>query len=146
MGAFKAEIPGLQRLIARIEQHDQNLASKVDDIFKQGATNIATSAKANVPPGVGMEEIADSITVDNSTPHSYVIGTDRLLAAYVEFGTGMFVFDSSFPFTDEQKIYARQFYINGLGRTHSNPFLFPAMTDEAPKILARVRKLLFGDI
>ncbi|MGB1301877.1 MAG: HK97 gp10 family phage protein [Pseudoalteromonas tetraodonis] len=43
-------------------------------------------------------------------------------APYVEFGTGVHV-----TIPEGQEAYARQFYVNGEGRTEAQPFLFPAV-------------------
>lgn len=144
MAAFKANIQGLDATLKRIEQYNKALASGVDEILTEGANNIAAQAKSTVRKDT--EALANSIGVDATVHNSKVVGTDLVYGAYLEFGTGEHVFDGPFPFSDEQKEFAKQFYVSGKGRLHSHPYLFPALATETPKILAKVRRLFFGDL
>jgi hypothetical protein len=144
LAAFKANIQGLGGVLNRIKQYDEALATGVDNILTQAATNVANAAKATVAKDT--QALANSIGVDTSVHNSKVVGTDLVYGAYLEFGTGEFVFDAAFPFTAEQKAYAKQFYVSGKGRLHSKPYLFPALEAEIPKTLQKIRRLFFGEI
>lgn len=144
MGAFKANIQGLDRVLARIANIDEALATKVDKEIGQAAINIANTARSLVPGGAG--ELSNSIGVDQSQHNERIVGTPLLFGAYVEFGTGEFVFITPVAFTEEQKEFAKQFYVNGKGRMPASPYLFPALAEETPKVLQRIRTLLFGNI
>lgn len=144
MATFKANIQGLGSVLNRIKQYDEALATGVDDILTDAAVNISTQAKATVAKDT--QALANSIGVDVSQKNSKVVGTDLVYGAYLEFGTGEFVFDGPFNFTDEQKQFAKQFFVSGKGRLHSKPYLFPALEAEIPKALQKVRRLFFGDI
>jgi hypothetical protein len=42
------------------------------------------------------------------------------------------------------KEFARHFFVNGQGTMYAHPFLFPAYAQEKPKIIAKIKEVLFG--
>lgn len=144
MGVFKANIQGLDKVLARIDSYNEALANGIDKELGTAAINIAVRARELVPKKTG--RLAGSIGIDQSQTNQRIIGTALLYGAYVEFGTGENVFDAAFPFSDEQREFAKEFYVNGQGTLHSSPYLFPALEEETPKALQRIRRLLFGDL
>lgn len=145
--AFKGEIQGLGKVIARIAAIDKGLATGVDNILTQGAINIQNRAKQLAPVGRSAQ-LGHFIFADVTGHNTKEIDAFAPYAPYVEFGTGIRVFQSKsgFEFTDEMKAYAKEFYVNGKGRQPAQPFMFPALETERPRILAAVKQLFFGNI
>lgn len=80
---------------------------------KQNASSIP-NAPPEIKQMISSEVINDGLTAEitqNALP----------MGAYIEFGTGVFV-----KVAPEWKDMAMQFYVNGKGRLHAHPYLYPA--------------------
>lgn len=139
---FKAEIKGLDQVIKKIEQYDKTLAAKIDAELTNSAVTMSRIARAAAPQGK-TGELAMSIYADVSTKFDKRVVASAPYAAYVEFGTGINVFKSrtGFTFTPEMKAYAKEFYVNGMGRMPAQPYFFPAYTFAANSLLKRLRAI-----
>lgn len=142
---FKTTIQGLAGVLKKIESYDKKLATDVDDILSEGANNIASAARIRAPKGKS-GALAASISADTSMKYRKTVGVGVSYAPFVEFGTGVRVFDNKdgFTFTPEMRAYAMDFYVSGKGRLPSSPFLFPAYEAEVIEIKKRIKKLLFS--
>jgi hypothetical protein len=75
------------------------------------------------------------------TDKSFELSFADQISPFIEFGTGSKVFESSnFNFTPEMKSYARNFFVNGLGRTPAFPFLFPSAIDNYKQMVKNIKK------
>jgi hypothetical protein len=72
----------------------------------------------------------------------YSIDSNYNYSAYVEFGTGKFFLDYQNKLTNEWRTIAREFFVNGLGKTPQQPFLYPSVTEVKPKLYKRLNKLI----
>lgn len=142
---FTVKIQGLESVLKKIERYDKALGEGVINELSQGAKNIAAVAKVNAPTGK-TGALAASGGFDISQPYRKSIFFTAPYAPYVEFGTGSKVFQSvnGFAFTPEMKDFAREFYVNGMGRMPARPYLFPAYSAEIVQIRKRIRNLFFG--
>lgn len=142
MGAFKAEIKGLQQVRQRIEKFSKALSDDVDEILSEGAHNIAEAARNNAPKGA-TGALKASISADTTEKWNKTISANVPYAAYVEFGTGSHVFENKigFDFAPEVKAFAEEFYVNGKGRQMATPYLFPALESEKLRIIQNIKKL-----
>lgn len=140
---IRVQINGLREVMKRIEKVDKALATKVGDELTTGARNIESQAKAYAPKG-RTGELAGSIEADVSQPYDKRVSVSAPYAPFVEFGTGVRVFQNpSFNFTPEIRAYAMEFYVNGLGKQPAHPYLFPAFEQEKLQIIKRIKKVLF---
>lgn len=144
---FTFRIDGLRETLKRIESYDKALAEGVVKELDRGAVNIATRAIINAPKGK-TGRLAASIGYNISQPYQKSVYAGAFYSPYVEFGTGLNVFKakSGFVFTPEMKEFAKEFYVNGMGRMPAQPFLFPAFEYEKPKIIERIKGLFFGAV
>lgn len=143
MAGFKYRMSGLNKVLKRIESYNKELADGVDQELNQAVINIANDAKSRAPLGKS-GRLVGSIRADTSQRFnkSVTVGVDY--GAYVEFGTGANVFESTFFNYDiEMREYARTFFVNGQGWLYPSPFLFPAYEAERFKVLQRIKKRLF---
>lgn len=139
---FKAEIKGLDATLRRIESYSKELADKVDIELNLAATSMATEAKVLAPRGkTGL--LSSLIYADISKRYDKRVVSPAPYAAYVEFGTGINVFKNKtgFTFTPAMKAYAKEFYVNGMGRCPAQPYFFPAYTFAVNKLLKNLRSI-----
>ena len=141
---FKAEIKGLKELQLKIERYDKDLSVRIDKELSDGAENIAVMARSKAPKGRS-GKLGASISADVTRKFNKSISVGVIYAPYVEFGTGVKVFQNpSFNFTPEMRLYAREFYVTGKGKQPAHPFLFPSFVIEKKRIIDRIKQVLFG--
>lgn len=139
---FTMKAGSLEKVLKNIENYDKKVALGIDHELSEAAENVAALAKIHAPN----PKIAATIQAVTTKPYSKSVEVNHKRAAYEEFGTGRYVFQSAYKFTSEQKAFAKLFYVNGLGTTPANPYLFPAFDVEIPKLLSRIKKVLFDDL
>lgn len=139
---FSVEVKGLKELQKKLENYDQSLSKGVDQELTDGALNIAAKAKQLAPQGTS-GKLAGSIGADVTRPFQKTIGTPLFYAPFVEFGTGRNVFKGPFNFTPEMRDFAREFFVSGKGKLEAQPFIFPALVDEKPKLIKRIKEKVF---
>lgn len=108
-------INNLKKLLKDLKKNGKVAAQK--GILKT-AKLIEADAKAKVPVKMGI--LQSSIGIEQTPEVTYIYAAAKH-AAYQEFGTG--------PLTVVPKgyePYAMEFFVNGLGNTKPQPFLFPA--------------------
>lgn len=113
-------------LIRQLEQFGQETTEFVKNEVIGVGYQIDEDAKRNaasVPNAPS--ELAQFITVDFDVQGTSAKASIRQnlnpMGAYIEFGTGVFV-----TVAPEWKDMAWQFYVNGKGRLHAHPYLYPA--------------------
>lgn len=141
--AFTSRVEGLAGVLKRIEAYDKKLSDDIDEVLDEGVQNMASKAKSLAPHGKnGL--LQSSIGFSSVSKFNKQFFALAPYAAYVEFGTGSRVFESSYQFTDEAKEFAKEFYINGMGRMPASPFMFPAFESEKIEIIKKIRDILVG--
>lgn len=143
MAVFKTNIQGLAQLKAKLDNYSKQLSTDVDGILSDGAMSIAANARARAPKG-NQGKLPASIRADVSIPFNKTIEATAPYAAFVEFGTGSRVFENKigFDFTPEIREFAKEFYVNGMGRLPASPFMFPALEQGKVQIIREVKQLL----
>ena len=120
----KIKITGQKELFRKLAQFGDEAEKRIDQITHATATQIADQAKANAPRANAEINIAQTINVSKESHLFYTVNVNAVpIAAYLEFGTGAFV-----EVAPEWKDLAWEFYVNGKGRLHPQPYLYPAYT------------------
>ena len=120
----KIKITGQKELFRKLAQFGDEAERRIDQITHATATQIADQAKLNAPRSNAEINIAQTINVAKESHLFYTVNVNAVpIAAYLEFGTGAFV-----DVAPEWKDMAWEFYKNGKGRLHPQPFLYPAYT------------------
>lgn len=147
MVKFKVKIEGLDRVIKQIEAYDKKLGDDVSAELEKGAQFASEKAKQLAPNGES-GRLKSSIGFASIDKYNKMFFASAPYAAYVEFGTGSRVFESKsgFAFTPEMREFAREFYVNGMGRMPATPFMFPALEIAKLEIIKNVRSLLLKGI
>lgn len=129
------QIKGLDNLLKRLDKYPAEIQQRVDAEVKDQASQIAKMAKQLAPVDFGL--LRGSIKSNSeSILKADVVATVKY-AAYVEFGTGK---KAQIP--NGLEGYARQFYVNGKGRTRAQPYFFRSELALRGKFLKRVAKAI----
>jgi HK97 gp10 family phage protein len=142
MKGFQVEVQGLSQLKKKLDNFDKNLSTGVDEELSVGAINIENKARQLAPHGK-TGELGASIFSNVSRPFQKEVGSSLFYAPFVEFGTGVNVFKGPFEFTPEMRAFAREFFVSGKGILPAQPFLFPALIEEKPNIIKRIKEKVF---
>lgn len=117
-----SSVTGFDRLIRKLNELGKAEFVKAEIL---GASyQIAADAKQNassipnIPPEI-KQMISSAVIDDGFTAE--ITQNALPMGAYIEFGTGVFV-----KVAPEWKDLAWQFYVNGKGRLHAHPYLYPA--------------------
>lgn len=144
MATFTVNMTGLSDVLRKIEAYSKDLADSIDTELSVAAQAVALTAKVRAPKGK-TGALSASIYSDVSVRFSKRIIAPLYYSPYVEFGTGARVFENKigFEFSPEIRAFAREFYVNGMGRMPAQPYLFPAYEVEKKKFIQRVKDILF---
>jgi hypothetical protein len=127
----------LQETLNKLKKEGGELANEIDMELGAAAEEIATLAKQKAP---GF--ISSGINVRKESFLRYSINSNYAYSAYVEFGTGDFYKKYQGALTNEWRQIARQFYVNGLGKTPQQPFLYPSVNIVKAKLYKRINNLI----
>lgn len=116
LAAFKA---GLKKYSALIQKDTETTLAKA-------SADMASEAKSKCT----IPSIAAGISV-TKVQNRFEITTEGEESAYLEFGTGNFAKALLGPYPKDWVDMARTFFINGLGRTPAQPYLYPAFQHNA---------------
>lgn len=132
---FSFEVKGLNRLIKRFDNAPDYLVKELGAELSYSADEVAANAADAAPKDDGY--LWKEIHSKKIGPITYEIISPVEYSAYVEFGTGEFV-----EIPKGLEAYARQFYVNGKGRLHARPFLFPAFQAENIQLIKKIKNIL----
>ena len=144
MAKAKVNISQLNTVLNSIDKAYITRISKIEEQFKKSLQKIANDAKVDAPIGVlgpHPGRLADSINWEEVGKLSYQLRADAPYAAYVEFGTGPNF--SKYPGKDAYwQDIASRYKVNGKGKTSAQPFFYPNVNKELPKLITRIGKIL----
>lgn len=139
MKTFTLRTQGLDKVLRNAEKWAKDKTDKVDRELDTAVQNIAADARSR-----SAGSVSGNISADTSQKFRKSVGVNNKIGAYVEFGTGSKVFQGPYNFTGEERRFARLFYVSGKGKTPSKPYLFPSFHAEIPKLIGRIKKVIFG--
>ena len=128
----KFKVKGLKELQRELTKAQSEIPKQVERELKVIADGILADALARVPVYKG--DLKSSAFVEK-IEGGYTIGFSIKYAPYVEFGSG--------PLTEVPVGYedfAREFYVDGSGKTRPQPFLFPAFLAKRDGIVDELEK------
>lgn len=116
-----AKVVGVEDLKKQLRQYAQKVENATKESIKESSREIANDARA----ACRSQSIASEIKV-NQTKEGATITTNSETSAYLEFGTGNFAKATLATYPDDWRELALKFFISGLGRMPSFPYLHPA--------------------
>jgi HK97 gp10 family phage protein len=134
MSAFNKSMNSIEK--AFIERLD-----KIEKAFKDTMKTMQSEALAAAPVDDG--RLYSSIKTKEVSKLSYELRADAPYAAYVEFGTGKY-YKSDYPGRNDEYFsgIASKFKKTGTGTTPSNPFFYPTVTKNIPKLKNKIKSIL----
>lgn len=140
---IKIKTEGFNELLRAMDNYSKDLGDQVDVILSNGAQNIESEARAAAPRG-NTGALASSISSNVSERFNKRVSVEVPYAAYVEFGTGIRVFENKigFVYSPELQSYANEFFVNGKGTMPATPFLFPAFENKKQEIINQIKEAL----
>lgn len=131
------------KYIKNIEKKIDKKIDEVDNEFEAGMVDIVTMAKQLVPVAPDGGLLKNSIYfVKDKQKLSYTLIANTRYAAYVEFGTGKYAKNYVAGLEEYWKKLARRYYKNGKGKTDKQPFLYPSIIQNLPKIYLRIKNII----
>lgn len=133
-------VVGMSNLISQLKAFGAEADSFLKAEIAATGFQIEADAKAkassipNAPPEV-KQMISNQILNNGYT--SKVTQNALPMGAYLEFGTGVYV-----TVADEWKDMAWQFYVNGKGRLHAHPYMYPAFIKGRNDFMITMQKKL----
>lgn len=134
MAKLSFKVTGVAQYKNSLRQYAKAVQQAANEALKQGAENIASNARANCR----VPSIASTINMGKSA-NGYEVTTQGVQSAYLEFGTGNFAAATTSNMPKDWKDMAMEFYINGLGRSPAQPYLYPAYTRERAVIETEIK-------
>lgn len=131
--AFNVEID-LKRFNNQLDKEYQEIVKRTDAEMFAATVNIEKAAAQAAP--VDLDGLKSTIQAKRLGPLNYEVVAPITYAPYVEFGTGnQVVIPKGF------EALARQFYVNGQGKTRAQPFLIPAFIFESAQLEKRLNAI-----
>lgn len=134
---FKLKLEGNKALIKKLDKINKATRQMLEDNIEGSVHIIESQAKQALQNGItdnGDIQKSGSAEFDKSKLEGQVEFRSRH-APFVEFGTGVYV-----DVPDGLEDYAMNFYVNGKGTMHPQPYLFPAAFGEYPKMIDRINR------
>ena len=125
----------ISSVISKLKIDSNKILEQVDNEILRGLEEVVTKAKADAPAF-----ISPSINVERKAPLNYSLNADNRLSAYFEFGTGPYAANYTPKIDDEWKLIASDYYVNGLGTTPEQPFMYPAYQSTMPRVFEKIQK------
>ena len=130
----------IRKLTREISRRSGAYEKAVTDEVHKSALNIESHAKQLAPVDDNLLRSNIQNETEPGKPSANV-HNNVFYAPYVEFGTGRFAASYLADKTADIKRYAMTFFKDGKGKSRTQPFLFPAMDAEGPKLIKRLRGL-----
>lgn len=137
--AITGKIEGMRTFLSNLNKYKKEIEKDVDSSLSKASKEMASEAKANC----ALPSVASTIQ-QAKIENKYVVTTQGEHSAYLEFGTGNFAKSLLGPYPKDWKDMAMKFYINGLGRTPSQPYLYPAYQKNAGEAIMEIIEKVEG--
>lgn len=118
-------VKGVNDVFRSFRRYEREVGRTIKDTVKEFMEKVMADAMANLPQGSQYLRSSYRIEVTDSGYTAWVYSDDEL-AAYVEFGTGVWARTYLSGKPVEMVREAIKFYINGKGTMFAQPYLFPA--------------------
>jgi HK97 gp10 family phage protein len=134
MSAFNKSMNSIEK--AFIERLD-----KIEKAFQDTMKTMESEALAAAPVEDG--RLYSSINYKEVGKLSYELRADAPYAAYVEFGTGDY-YSKEYPGRNDEYFsgIASKFIKTKQGKTPANPFFYPTVTKNIPKLKNKIKSIL----
>ncbi|MFD2597523.1 hypothetical protein ACFSQ3_01060 [Sphingobacterium corticis] len=138
-------IKGLSSLKANFARKHKGYRNATRHASRLVGNNVENAAKLNAP--VKIDSLIYGEVVSDQNGYGYAIrvkampgsGMMKNMPIYLEFGTGLYAASYVPTLPKEWQEVAKQFYINGKGKTKVHSFLYPAWNTHSTRFKEAVR-------
>lgn len=132
-------VEGLSQLKSALKTYHKKVAGVVDKTLMEAVKDIGMTAKTNCK----IQSIGQTIAYGKING-KYSVTTEGDTSVYLEFGTGNFAKTLLGNYPQDWKDMAMRFYINGLGRSPAEPYLYPAYQKHAGEAVLTIEDRIEG--
>lgn len=140
MAGMDINITGIDAVLRKLDSRKLN-ENAVKALNKFGI-RYELDAKTNVPKDESGLASAVFFTPAAIGDPTIKVGCAKYYAAFVEFGTGPWAASYVPTLPKEWKEYALKFFVNGQGHTPAQPFVYPAINKNMPKLIEELKNVL----
>lgn len=141
MAKSKVDMSAFNKSMNSVEKAFIERLDKIEKAFKDTMVKMESEALAAAPVEDG--RLYSSINYKEVGKLSYELRADAPYAAYVEFGTGEY-YTRDYPGRNDEYFsgIASKFIKTKQGKTPANPFFYPTVNKNIPKLKNRIAKIL----
>lgn len=138
-------IKGANQAKLNLRRKIETIESRLADTVKKIGENVEFVAGLNAPEEI--EKTISGVYAKSQTEVSYTVNVAGPpdvpeMAAYLEFGTGVFAANYVKRLPPEWQKIALSFWVNGKGTTKTHSYLYPAFAQQGPKLIDEARKIV----
>lgn len=133
------KVEGLGKLKQGLARYAKLIQKDVDVTLQERVRMMGIAAKSRCK----IQSIAQTITT-GKVGDRYEVNTRGVTSVYLEFGTGNFAKTLLGAYPQDWKDMAMKFFINGMGRTAAEPYLYPSYQEHAGEAVLDIIKKIEG--
>lgn len=135
-------MPVVNTTTKHLKQYRETIIRKVKNLVVDKITEVEIAATRDAPNFVSIDK---RFSADELQGEVGVFGENEI-AAYVEFGTGLYAADLLKDYPQWIRDVAIQFYVNGLGTLKSSPYLFNNFLRIQEDFERELKKIVDGQV
>ncbi|WP_286847084.1 hypothetical protein [Proteiniphilum sp. UBA5463] len=135
-------MPVINTTSKNLKKYQQKTIQKVKDLVVDKITDVEEMATRQAPNFISIDK---KFTADELEGEVGVMG-ENVMAAYIEFGTGLYAADLLKDYPQWIRDIAIEFYINGMGTLKSSPYLYNNFLVKEAEFKNELNKILDGSV
>lgn len=135
-------MPVINTTSKNLKKYQQKTIKKIKDLVVDKITDVEEMATRQAPNFISIDK---KFTADELEGEVGVMG-ENVMAAYIEFGTGLYAADLLKDYPQWIRDIAIEFYINGMGTLKSSPYLYNNFLVKEAEFKNELNKILDGSV
>jgi hypothetical protein len=135
-------MPVINTTSKNLKKYQQKTIQKIKDLVVDKITDVEEMATRQAPNFISIDK---KFTADELEGEVGVMG-ENVMAAYIEFGTGLYAADLLKDYPQWIRDIAIEFYINGMGTLKSSPYLYNNFLVKEAEFKNELNKILDGSV
>lgn len=135
-------MPVINTTSKNLKKYQQKTIQKIKDLVVDKITDVEEMATRQAPNFISIDK---KFTADELEGEVGVMG-ENVIAAYIEFGTGLYAADLLKDYPQWIRDIAIEFYINGMGTLKSSPYLYNNFLIKEAEFKNELNKILDGSV
>jgi hypothetical protein len=135
-------MPVINTTSKNLKKYQRKTIQKIKDLVVDKITDVEEMATRQAPNFISIDK---KFTADELEGEVGVMG-ENVMAAYIEFGTGLYAADLLKDYPQWIRDIAIEFYINGMGTLKSSPYLYNNFLVKEAEFKNELNKILDGSV